>query len=90
MDSKNNESLKNSTVDFICDNIGEELTYGDIYSLDGVEAICQKKLSKPMMKSLKKDNNFLKPQKEFIENLHEPMVSSLRFALVRLKSGERS
>lgn len=90
MDTKNNQFLKNSIVEFICDNIGKELVYGDLYSLGGVEAICQKKLSKPIIRRLKNDKNFLKPQKEFIENLHEPMVSSLRSALVRLKSGERS
>lgn len=89
MDSKNNQSLKNSIVDFICDNIGEELVYGEVYSLNKVEAICQKKLSKPMMKSLKKDKNFLKPQKEFIENLHKPMKDNLRSALLKL-AGERS
>lgn len=89
MDSKNNESLKNSIVDFICDNIGEELIYGDIYSLDGVETICQKKLSEPIMRSLKKDKDFLKPQKEFIENLHKPMTDNLRSALLKM-AGERS
>lgn len=89
MDVKNNQTLKNSIVEFISDNIGEELTYGDLYDLGGVEAICQKKLSKSMMRSLKKDKNFLKPQKEFIENLHEPMIKSLRSALVRLKKGEK-
>lgn len=90
MNSKNKQSLKSSIMDFICDNIGEELVYGDMYSLGGVEAICQKKLSKPVMKSLKSDQNFLKPQKEFIENLHQPITDNLRLALIRLKNGERS
>lgn len=89
MDSNNNQTLKNSIVDFICENIGEELTYGDIYRLDGVESICQKKLSKPMMRSLKKDKDFLKPQKEFIENLHKPMTDNLRSALLKM-AGKRS
>lgn len=85
MDTKNNQSLKNSIIDLICDNIGEELVYGDIYNLNEVEAICQKKLAKPIIKSLKNDKNFLKPQKKFVENLHEPVAENLKLALIRLQ-----